>query len=249
MGGTKLVLFGGGKFPEAGVKRFVAYAGGEKSRILVIPWASERSPTEVLNDMKADMTMFPELTYELAPPAKEMGTRRDEFLKQLDAAGGVFFSGGDQVRITEVLKDKVVYDAIHQRYNKGKAFAGTSAGTAVMSQTMITGNGNFEVIAQGAAETASGLGFVNSIVLDQHFIKRQRLNRLMSVLLTSTERCGLGVDEKAAVSLENGRQAEVLGTDSVILACRSGETDRFDIRVKRPGATFRFPAKAQGQFQ
>jgi len=164
------------------------------------------------------------------------------FIRQLLNATAIFFHGGDQVKIVEVLdKWRGLRDLIQSRYQSGLPFAGTSAGAAIMSVTMITGEGDFEVIESGKVETKLGLGFVSNAIIDQHFVKRKRSNRLLSVLMYSSrnEPYGVGIDEDMAISLINGRNAKVLGgpNGKVLLFERQGKGE-FKLKVLGSGEEF-----------
>jgi cyanophycinase len=236
--GQRLVLFGGGNMPREGMVRLVDWAGGSDARLLVISWASSYEPAEILADFRTELGALAPRTIEVAPAVAEMSTRREEFLRQLAGATGVFFSGGDQVRVMDVLSDRGLLEALRARYAQGIVFSGTSAGTAIMSQTMLTGEGDFTVIDARAVETRAGLGLLPHVVVDQHFIKRQRLNRLLSVLTASQERIGLGVDEDACVAVQDGVAAEVLGVAKAILIRRPAPPASFAIDVLGQGERF-----------
>jgi cyanophycinase len=164
------------------------------------------------------------------------------FIKQLLNATAVFFHGGDQVKIVEVLnKWPGLRELIQSRYQSGLPFAGTSAGAAIMSVTMITGEGDFEVIEPGKVETKFGLGFVSNAIIDQHFVKRKRTNRLLSVLMYSNrnEPYGIGIDEDMAISLINGRKAKVLGgPNGKVLFFERQNKGEFKLKVLGTGEEF-----------
>lgn len=217
--GQHLVIVGGGTRPAEAMSRFVKWAGGkEKARILIIPWATAE-PEESFKYLKEDIAPLGPQHIELAPIAPFDAEKRAKFLNQLQNATGVFFTGGDQVRIMEVLKDGALLDALKQKYmNGGAVFGGTSAGTAIMSQKMITGEGDFTVIDAGKVQTIQGLGLLPAnVIVDQHFIKRQRQNRLFGLVMENRENLGLGIDEDTAVLLTGNRFGEVVGTGKVMM--------------------------------
>jgi cyanophycinase len=145
----------------------------------------------------------------------------------------IYITGGDQNRFMEVVANSPVYDAIHEAYQSGATIAGTSAGAAVMSKKMITGNeqrhpeytGNFRTIESNNMEIAEGLGLLHTTIIDQHFIWRMRMNRLITVVLDHPGQIGIGIDESTAILVENGNLATVFGGYQVItLRHRSGHT-------------------------
>ena len=138
----------------------------------------------------------------------------------------VFFGGGDQNRILDVLDPKddapgggTSAQALRELYPpQGIAFGGTSAGTAIMSPVTITGNGDLTVIDGRAIETRAGLGLLEGAILDTHFLRRQRENRLFGLVLAHPALVGLGIDEDTALLVTGGRHAEVAGRAQVMRA-------------------------------
>ncbi|HJP67857.1 MAG TPA: cyanophycinase, partial [Sphingomicrobium sp.] len=154
------------------------------------------------------------------------------------AATGIWFPGGDQSLLTAALGGSAVLRAIHERYEAGAVVGGTSAGAAVMSDSMITGNqyypglaaavdsSSFTRIARRAIEIVPGLGFVHNAIVDQHFIRRQRENRLISVVLERPSLLGVGIDEGTALKVTPDGKWLVLGKSAVmILDARRARTN------------------------
>jgi len=110
----KLVAIGGGKRPPAAIKQFINWAGAEKSKILIITWASG-VPQESFDGIKKDFAAYQITSFENAPFAPLTDTARREFLAQLKNATAVFFTGGDQNRIMDVLADEELYAALRER--------------------------------------------------------------------------------------------------------------------------------------
>jgi cyanophycinase len=114
-----------------------------------------------------------------------------------------------------------VETAILEAYNKGATISGTSAGAAVMSKIMITGNqlknkaSSFSTIEEGNVETSRGLGFLTNVIIDQHFLIRSRHNRLLSLVIEHNI-TGIGIDESTAI-LVKGNDVEVIGESQVLV--------------------------------
>jgi cyanophycinase len=238
----RLVLIGGGSRPPEAMARFVEWAGGAQARLLVVPWASGE-PKGSCEAILQDLTLYHPAAAECgtaavldaggrAAPLAPAGSKA--FLEALARATGVFFTGGDQARVMDVLADPVLLAALRARYAAGAVFGGTSAGTAIMSRTMITGDGDFTVIDGGKVGVRPGLGLLDGIILDQHFVKRQRENRLFGLVLRSPAERGAGIDEGAALLVTGGRRAEVVGTSVVVLVDAAG-TDHLSVTLLRPG--------------
>lgn len=211
-----LVLVGGGEKPGRAVDLFVKLAQGDKKQIIVFPLASEYAK----ETGEEDTAMF------VKAGAKdvrvmEIKDRNDAAKIQNIAAvlncGGVWFSGGDQNRITEKLLGTPLLEAIKLMKAKGGAVGGTSAGTACQSDPMITGGGDMESIKKGGVELACGLGLLKGCIVDQHFVKRQRQNRLFTVIIENPSKLGIGVDEDTSVWIKPDGNAEVIGEGSVML--------------------------------
>lgn len=251
----RLLIEGGGDMPQEAARRFHEWAviSREESEgninILILPWASELDPAEIIENFKlwgCGIFSTDSISLIIAPPKitmEEDGKAVDHFLEMLTTANAIFIAGGDQNRLCDLFEKRpVVKEGILAKYSSGIPTAGTSAGAAIMSKTMITGDGEFDVINHEKVGIREGLGFVINTVIDQHFVKRQRLNRLISVLLgpQSTEPYGLGIDEDVAVALVDGRMGEVLGPPNgrVVLLEKGADRDSFGMRVLSHGAKF-----------
>jgi cyanophycinase len=230
----RLVIVGGGTRPKTAMSTFIEWAGGAKARILIIPWATSE-PESSYDYLKKDLVAFNPQTIDLAPIAPMTVEKKEKFLNQLKSATGVFFTGGDQVKIMEVLKDRSLMQSLQQKYTSGAVFGGTSAGTAIMSHKMITGEGDFTVIDGTKVETVEGLGLLpNDVIVDQHFIKRQRQNRLFGLLLQGGREFGIGIDEDTAVLIRDNRYGEVIGGRQV-MTIDPQRDGSLVVRLVRPG--------------
>lgn len=237
----RLVLVGGGDTPVAAAERFVEWAGGPKAHILVMAW-STADPKGSLEDARQEFRPAP---VELAVSSAALGT--PAFAAQLARATGIWFAGGDQVDHMAALNSSggAPLAAVRRRFRDGVPFGGTSAGTAVMSRIMLTGEGDFQAIGPGKAETAEGLGLLDGVILDQHFIKRGRENRLFSVMLEHRDQLGLGIDEDTAAAIDDGR-AEVFGKGAVmVVRARDGADEALTIELVRPGQAYDLKSKAR----
>ncbi|MBX7221021.1 MAG: cyanophycinase [Blastocatellia bacterium] len=236
---TRLVLVGGGERDAAAMTRFVEWAGGAKARLLVIPWASGE-PQESAAALSKDLAAFHPASIEVAPVAAQMGNSVDKsrFVTQVQQATGVFFTGGDQARIMDVLADSALLQMLQERYRAGVVFGGTSAGTAVMSPVMITGEGDFTVIDGEKVVTRPGLGLLPRVILDQHFIKRQRENRLFGLVARHPDHLGIGIDEDTALLVTDNRFAEVVGATQVMIVEATPQRDSLRVFLVKSGTAF-----------
>jgi cyanophycinase len=239
---TRLVVVGGGERPPEAMARFVAWGGGASARLLVVPWASgepQGSCDAILGELRshapreAVCAPFAPLSSEGRAERLDAPSRA-RFLEQLAAASGVFFTGGDQARILDVLADTDLLRAVRARHAEGVVFGGTSAGAAAMSLRMITGDGDFTVIDGRRVVVREGLGLLPGVIVDQHFVKRSRENRLFGLVLLHPEERGVGIDEDTALLVTDGRHAEVVGKGPVLLVDAHGP-DRLEVTILRAG--------------
>ncbi|MEO8294423.1 MAG: cyanophycinase [Gemmatimonadota bacterium] len=223
-----LLIVGGGSQPDELVARFIELAGGPgHARIAVVPMASEEA--QATGDEKAE-----DLRQRGADAFVLNLTRgqaeSDSAARLLDSATGIWFSGGDQARLTAVLLGTVTLRAIQGLYESGAVIGGTSAGAAIMSDSMITGNqyrdppdtngyygDDYPEIARHMTEIVPGLGFLHGVIVDQHFIRRERQNRLMSAILERPTLLGVGIDESTALEVDPDGRWRVLGASAVIV--------------------------------
>lgn len=216
-----LVLVGGGEKPAEAMRKFVELAGGPQALIVAIPTASEEPDTG-----EYYVKLFKEqygCTNVVALAIKGKADAMEPELANTAAkAGGIFFGGGDQSRITRALLDTPVGDAIRDAFMHGAVVGGTSAGTACQSALMITGEGDFKVIRASSVELTRGLGFFEGVIVDQHFIARQRSNRLISVILEHPDLLGVGVDEDTAVWVRPDHTFQVMGSSCVMVLDAAG---------------------------
>ncbi len=243
-----LVLVGGGAKTGREVELFIKLAQGDKKQIIVFPLASGNSK----ETGEEDMDMF------VKAGAKDV--RVMEIIDRNDAVkiqnieavlncGGVWFSGGDQNRITEKILGTPLLEAVKLMKAKGGVVGGTSAGTACQSDPMLTGGGDMESIKKGGVVLAKGLGLIKEVIVDQHFIKRQRQNRLFTAVIENPSKLGIGIDENTTVWIKPDKSAEIMGEGSVMIidarkagiTCNGDKLNASGIRVDvlTDGQTFK----------
>jgi cyanophycinase len=215
----QLVIIGGAEDKEGDCKilrEFLRLAGGHQARIVImtvatgLPEEVGETYTKAFERMGADdVRIVDTVTREDASSSTA--------LEAIEKATGVFFTGGDQARITSIVKDTELDAAIHKRFAEGIVVGGTSAGAAMMPDMMIVEgdsetNPRIEVV-----EMAPGMAFLPGVVIDQHFLQRGRLGRLLSALAQQPAVLGFGIDENTAVVVK-GNQFEVIGEGAVTVA-------------------------------
>jgi cyanophycinase len=220
-----LVICGGGRLPESVRREFVRLAGGPKARIVVIPTASESAdgPAAMLAEYLEPWNKQGVASVVLLHTRSRVKADEPGFTRPLEEATGVWFSGGDQSRVTDAYLGTAVERMLRGVLERGGVLGGTSAGAALMSRVMITGG-------HDKATMGTGFGFLTGCVVDQHALKRNRVNRLLGVLADHPELVGLAIDESTALVVVQGRW-QVMG-DSYLVACRAaggGQPIRMDV--------------------
>jgi cyanophycinase len=219
----KLFIIGGGSRPDFLVDRMIKEAGLKSGEtVAIFPHASEEQDSSFYYAKQ----QFEKRNLK----ALDCAFKKDEKLSpskidSLKRAKLIYIGGGDQVRFMEIINSNPeVKNLLKSAYQNGKMIAGTSAGAAVMSEVMITGNqlkykdyeNTFDNIEIKNVETKQGLGFIKTAVIDQHFVVRSRYNRLLSLIIENPTYKGIGIDEGTAILVKNG-SAEVVGRAQVIV--------------------------------
>ena len=236
--GTRLMVFGGGPLSTEALAEFHGWGKGKRgTRLLIVAWASEE-PELTVGAIAERFSPHGVKTVaaSLRPPETE--AERAEFLAELARASAVFFSGGDQNRIARAIEHPGLRDALHESYRSGIPFAGTSAGTAVMSLLMFSGDGDPGALDASAVRLGRGLGLCEGVIFDQHFLKRQRQNRLFAAILEHPECVGVGVDEGSALEILDGRYARVHGPEKVMRVEKVGTSRSLSVEVFHAGESF-----------
>ncbi len=150
-------------------------------------------------------------------------TRDEDKLRLFDGAAGIFFSGGDQLRISSQIGDTPIEQRIRDIHQRGGLIAGTSAGASVMSETMLVQGTSAESHKIGDLHMAPGLGLVRDAIIDQHFAERGRFGRLLGAVAHNPRELGIGIDEDTAIVVEGGR-FRVIGHGCVYVVDGAGVT-------------------------
>jgi cyanophycinase len=218
----KLYIIGGGEHPKEMIKQLVDLSGVKAGEyIVILPMASSIPDSSAIDQIKefkengvTNITYFNFKKGDNIPQ-----TRLDSIIN----SGMIYITGGDQSVFMDVVLNTPIYKAIHEAYSNGTVIAGTSAGAAVMSKKMITGNQlrypkaeRFGSIVSNNIEVREGLGMLDMAIIDQHFVKRARLNRLVSVCIENPKELCVGIDESTAI-LVQGDSAKVYGASQVIV--------------------------------
>lgn len=214
--GGHLLVIGGAedKYNERRIlKKFLALAGGEKAEVLIIPVASD------FPEFAADVYTQAFRNLGASPRVLRATSRQDVFLaapeELLDGVTGVFMTGGDQMRLVSLLGGTKFADNLRQLVrNTNIVLAGTSAGAAGMSTSMIVRGESTSHPHKNSVRLSPGLGFLKNIIIDQHFTERGRISRLITAVSYNPYNLGIGIDENTAIILDGKGKLEVYGAGS-----------------------------------
>src|SRR5215475_10227153 len=204
------------------LERFVRVSGGSAADLVVIPTASRVHETgaryqQVFHDIGAARVTV--MDFDTRRDCQERGR-----LKRLEAASGIFFTGGNQLRLTTLLGGTPVATLIRQRNARGVTVGGTSAGASILSEHMIASGDEGSAVIAGSVRLAPGLGLTNRFIIDQHFRERDRLGRLLTAVAYNPFAVGIGLDEDTAAFIGPDEVVEVEGSGSVTLVDASEVT-------------------------
>lgn len=219
----KLFIIGGGDRPPSLMQALNKTAALKENDFAVVLPMSGAAPDTSFYYFKEDWKLVSDkaiYNFNFTPGK----TNNNDWLDSLKKAKLIFITGGDQDRFMKVVLNTPVYDAIHEAYKNGATIAGTSAGAAVMSKYMITGNQltdtvyrpTFRKLVAGNIEFKTGLALISNAIIDQHFVVRSRYNRLLSALAAYPSLACIGIDEETAIIVQ-GNKISVAGTGQVIV--------------------------------
>ena len=141
-----------------------------------------------------------------------------EVLARLKAADVVMFTGGDQLRLTSILGGTPFHDILLEKYhNEDFVYAGTSAGAAAASNNMIYQGSSSEALLKGEVKITSGLGLIDGVIIDTHFVQRGRIGRLFQAVVGNPKVLGIGLGEDTGLLITNNSMMEAIGSGLVIL--------------------------------
>lgn len=219
-----LFIIGGGNRPVTMMKKFVELSKKSSNGKTVVfpmassePAASGQSMVEEFKNLGVQDVEYHVLNREQA--------LKEENAKILDNVGCIYFTGGDQSRLTAALVNTPIHQRLLKIYEEGGIIGGTSAGAAVMSEMMIIGDEKrkveeghaFEKIQADNIVVTPGFGFIKTAIIDQHFVTRKRYNRLISLVAEHPELLGIGIDESTAVIVNPDKTFEVIGEQNVVV--------------------------------
>ncbi len=202
------------------LKRFVQLCGGRDAEIAIVPTASRLADTgaryeELFGRLEAGRAISVDIS-------ERADGQKDEVLRALESASGVFFTGGNQLRISTILGGTPAAKLIREQNARGVHVAGTSAGASILSEHMIAFGKEGSSPRAGSVRLAPGLGLTNRFIIDQHFRQRDRLGRLVAALAYNPFAIGIGLDEDTAAFIGPDNTLEVEGSGAVTVVDAGG---------------------------
>ncbi|AGY57372.1 cyanophycinase [Gloeobacter kilaueensis] len=218
--GSPLVVIGGAEDKEREksiLKTFFTIAGGPQARILIIPSAS--SMPEILAEVyRLVFVQMGAAKVDVLNITSRFEADLVETVERVRASSGVFMTGGDQVRLCNLIAHSALARAMQQGSILGQlVLAGTSAGASALGACMIARGYSGEAPKRNIVELSEGLGILKNVIVDQHFHNRNRLPRLMTAVAARPDCLGIGIDENTACILHAEGTLEVIGEGTVTI--------------------------------
>ncbi|HEV2761523.1 MAG TPA: cyanophycinase [Pyrinomonadaceae bacterium] len=212
----KLVAVGGAEDREGDcliLKEFLRLAKGPRARVVVMTVATDE-PEKARGEWAAVFKRLGVDQYEVVDVSTREHANDEEALKKIEWATGLYFTGGDQLHVTSLLGGTPMHKLIFERYNKGLVVGGTSAGAAMMSNTMILGGDSETNPRVEGVQMAPGLDLLIGAIVDTHFSQRGRHGRLLTAVAHNPQDIGFGIDEDTAMLVDK-TELRVVGAGAV----------------------------------
>jgi cyanophycinase len=206
-------------FFEKGIlKRIIDESKHQKaSRIEIVPTASKIPDLVGVEYAKAFGYLGAENVGVLNIENREDALQLDA-VKRVANADVIFFTGGDQLRLTSIFGGTPIHDLLIKKYfEEDFLYVGTSAGAACASKNMIYQGSSREALLKGEIKITSGLGFMDNVIIDTHFVQRGRIGRLFQAVVGNPKTLGIGLGEDTGLLIKNGISMEALGSGLVII--------------------------------
>lgn len=212
-----LIIIGGAEDKEGDkeILKKVCNSINKSNDLILIATIATEYPEEALNKYKKIFKNLGVKNIRGLNIKDRKDSEKEENINLIKCADLIFFTGGDQLRITSLIGGTSIYRELKLAIEKGCTIVGTSAGASVMSDVMVVEGEDEESPRKCTLKMAQGLGFVKSIMIDQHFAQRGRIGRLLSGIAQNPEVLGVGIDEDTALIVKDDGRAEVLGSGAI----------------------------------
>ncbi len=196
------------------LRRFITLAGGREAVIAVVTAATQRQD-EVGHQYEELFSRLGAGKVRMLHVANREQANDSDNKALVESATGVYFTGGDQLRITSIVGGTALDDELKKVSRRGAVIAGTSAGASVMSDIMIVAGVGQAEPTRESLRLAPGLGLISQVVIDQHFAQRGRIGRLLGAMAQNPYVMGLGIDEDTAIEVSTSGRFTVIGSGCV----------------------------------
>jgi cyanophycinase len=224
-------------FKEGILNQIVELAGKKNDPKIEIVTTASSIPDEVAQVYKKAFKKLGQIEIGHLKITRREDADSKKTLERLEKCNCILFSGGDQLRLSSVLGGTEFLDILHERFEKEHfVIAGTSAGAAAMSNTMICGGDETKAYLKGKVELSIGFGFLQEVIIDTHFDARGRFGRLVQAIAAQPGAVGIGLDEDTGVVIEKGTKLRAIGSSSVVVVdgCNISHNNIADIRNGMP---------------
>lgn len=226
------------KFFEQGILRrvIVESAKAENSIVEVITTASQ-IPDIVGKEYIKSFNQLQVNNVNILDIRSRSDANMKEYLDRIAKADVIMFTGGDQLRLSSIFGGTPLLDLLKKRYRESDLLiAGTSAGAAAASTNMIYRGSSSEALIKGEVQITAGLGFIDSVIVDTHFVQRGRIGRLFYSVASNPGMLGIGLGEDAGLLIKEGSMMEAIGSGLTILVDGRyiTETSIYEVEIGAP---------------
>jgi cyanophycinase len=205
-------------FEEGIMKRILTESKNGKNSVIEVITTASKIPNEVGPEYARAFHFLGAENVTTLNIEKREEANSDEIVARLAKADAVMFTGGDQLRLSTILGGTKFHDLMIEKYqNDHFVIAGSSAGAAAASSTMIYQGSSSEALLKGEIKITQGLGFIDDVIIDTHFVHRGRIGRLFQAVVSNPRVLGIGLGEDTGLLIKNGTQMEAIGSGLVIL--------------------------------
>lgn len=205
-------------FEEGILKRIIIESKKKEDSIIEIVTTASKIPLEVGEEYVKAFEYLGAKHVDVLNIEKREKALSKETYDRIKKADVVMFTGGDQLRLTSILGGTPMHDLILEKYQHEEfLYAGTSAGAAAASKSMIYQGSSSEALLKGEVKITSGLGLIDDVVIDTHFVQRGRIGRLFQAVVSNPKTLGIGLGEDTGLLITEGYKMEALGSGLVIL--------------------------------
>lgn len=212
-----LIIIGGAedKKGKKEILRKVCNCINKDIEMLLIATVATEYPEEAASKYKMAFGNLGVKNIKILDISERKDAYKEENISLIKEASLVFFTGGDQLKITSLIGGTPIYTILNERAEEGVYIVGTSAGASVMSDTMIIEGDSEEAPKKCTLKMSPGLGLIKNVIIDQHFDQRGRIGRLLGGIAQNPEVLGIGIDENTAIAVNKNGDIEVIGEGAV----------------------------------